>query len=1306
MERVGNSCFVYVPLPSDPLEDMRDQILDQVDVEVDKIYDPDKFHITLLYIEDCGLSEISELVSQFMPPIQFSVELASLEVFDEGEVPVLVWKVNPDPALLRLQSDLYFRAENQNLPISPFSKPEVYKPHVTVAYLKGVPRDVPSITPFKIAVDKFKVGRDDYNVLFTVHLPTGRGERFFIEAHPESNGHTEITQSELKSILSGERIVHGPQRRILSLDDGPFSLRHGKHSGQEGVEGQQGGSAPGFTHNGTDGKVWSESLKSKVMEFIHKSREIVEPSTIGGKFKAATILPDGRVALSGDAHENLRKSIFKEFGEEEFPGDQAKFGLIDSAEFKAQGFVRTNLIMQTNSGTPLVYFELDPDAITGPVRQAMRDIYWAAFKPDIGPPNVAIDWEDSDGTWHSIGTSGVGGDVVTLEQINRELGFKIDRSLIDRHGTHVGQEGVQGQQGGSAEGFTHGDKGDPNPPMAGETVDGRTVRNNVPNEDSIPASLFDWDELPGIREVKLSDFETGLEEPFFATEGRRKAAERLAKKIRENNWIEPLIVVYDAQSAKVGPYILEGSTRFDALRIIGAKAFPALVVIDRDPKTGIVERHGTHQGQEGVQGQQESEDLMKADPGGSGERLNNKLIPGRKLFNREYFETLEVRQPYEEGDIAKLMGEVYEWPTAATILLDEALYWPDPDKLEAQREESEYRERVLMSVESRMIQEGLDQLYDTEISTLARDMPDDVLIQLDNLAIEDLVRDLVFMRMAPLTEEEIDAEIDRAIDKARRGPIDAGYIIGKTEIGEIATFARTRSREQVPRINEGGDAGSWLELRYLVVKQFGKGFGAQMMGEVFQLASENSSGLYAGYNENSLAFFKEFGATIDEEKEIAFWIDDEVKILAERATEESIVVRETLDEVDIGGRGIQKEEVDLEPNTGVFADIVDWASIPRNWIYKIARESEMFISPEDQAVFDARKRGERKQRGAEEDQFLSDVLGKRSLQSEIADLFARLSTVFRHGKHEGQEGREGQQGGSAPGFKHGDSNTWIFKEDLPSGLKKAAQKGFRPISQSAAHNLGDEHDWRNLSNSEWFAGLKIGEVSAIDQFGDSLTWSVVLWEAGGIMMDVEGASRWQIIATVIDKSIERHGDHVGQEGRPPEQGGSKPGFTHNGAGGDGTDGGEGKISEPIFHGTGAEAAKSIMETGLQVNFADDNNNVSDVIYAASDRRDAMFFAGRSSEKEYALITIDSSLAGSRPATSDRGELMFSKDIPSESIVRVEIYRRGFQRKDDQLIKTIERSGEKPLQLFVLAEITESGEYSILGPEKDQESEEE
>lgn len=111
---------------------------------------------------------------------------------------------------------------------------------------------------------------------------------------------------------------------------------------------------------------------------------------------------------------------------------------------------------------------------------------------------------------------------------------------------------------------------------AGSIVDGREVLEGVPNMSSIDGAVERAHEL-GVREVPMSAFSPEYKPSWYSVseETRTKA---LAAKIEASKTISPLIVVVDKQ----GPYILEGGHRFDALHLLGAKSFPALVVLDLD----------------------------------------------------------------------------------------------------------------------------------------------------------------------------------------------------------------------------------------------------------------------------------------------------------------------------------------------------------------------------------------------------------------------------------------------------------------------------------------------------------------------------------------------------------------------------------------------------------------------------------------------------------------------------------------------------------------------------------------------------
>lgn len=112
-------------------------------------------------------------------------------------------------------------------------------------------------------------------------------------------------------------------------------------------------------------------------------------------------------------------------------------------------------------------------------------------------------------------------------------------------------------------------------PLAGPQVSGLDVGDDVPNADSISATLDEYEIAEHIREVPLSDFGSAPHDMFYAADDIDHA-EELASRIGDNGWVSPLIVVIDEK----GPYILEGAHRLAALHILGKATFPALVVTE------------------------------------------------------------------------------------------------------------------------------------------------------------------------------------------------------------------------------------------------------------------------------------------------------------------------------------------------------------------------------------------------------------------------------------------------------------------------------------------------------------------------------------------------------------------------------------------------------------------------------------------------------------------------------------------------------------------------------------------------------
>jgi disulfide oxidoreductase YuzD len=131
----------------------------------------------------------------------------------------------------------------------------------------------------------------------------------------------------------------------------------------------------------------------------------------------------------------------------------------------------------------------------------------------------------------------------------------------------------------------------------GDQVSGLTVREEVPNMSSIPATLDDYEVLSGIREVPRNAFDKEYLDSL-SFEKLDERTKNLANQINESKEINPMIVAVDSK----GAYIIEGGHRFDALMAQDTKSIPAMVVIDKsDPPTedvlkGLLEPEAAYRG--------------------------------------------------------------------------------------------------------------------------------------------------------------------------------------------------------------------------------------------------------------------------------------------------------------------------------------------------------------------------------------------------------------------------------------------------------------------------------------------------------------------------------------------------------------------------------------------------------------------------------------------------------------------------------------------------------------------------------------
>lgn len=258
--RTDNSCFLSIRFPYEGRLEVSGTLLDgiveiaenggtvavtklpQINAEVTP---PERLHLTLLYADECSDEQLAMFLANLSPTLPFSIEVVGLKLLQVPEGgQVLVWSIDPGPALARLQSELFHAVAVEDMQVSEFSRPSKWVPHITVAHDYDNMLhldDLPEVSPFRLMVNSFTIGRN-YDDYFEVHLPRGVGDRQFVEQHHTSDEppaievvdegpatvvsrggmETEITVRELAKLVHGGQIMTGVLRRAVGLEGNKF----------------------------------------------------------------------------------------------------------------------------------------------------------------------------------------------------------------------------------------------------------------------------------------------------------------------------------------------------------------------------------------------------------------------------------------------------------------------------------------------------------------------------------------------------------------------------------------------------------------------------------------------------------------------------------------------------------------------------------------------------------------------------------------------------------------------------------------------------------------------------------------------------------------------------------------------------------------------------------------------------------------------------------------------------------------------------------------------------------------------------
>jgi 2'-5' RNA ligase len=160
---------VIVPLyrNTDKLEQLQTSLADKWVGKAVRLTQNGMFHITLVHCPlvdafefKAASDKLERVINDFLPQI---VTISKVSYFDTEEGKVVIGLVDESPLLTQLQKTIYDALSDYKVPISAFSNPELWTPHVTLAYVPAtVEIKKHDIATLGILVDEVKFTRSDY----------------------------------------------------------------------------------------------------------------------------------------------------------------------------------------------------------------------------------------------------------------------------------------------------------------------------------------------------------------------------------------------------------------------------------------------------------------------------------------------------------------------------------------------------------------------------------------------------------------------------------------------------------------------------------------------------------------------------------------------------------------------------------------------------------------------------------------------------------------------------------------------------------------------------------------------------------------------------------------------------------------------------------------------------------------------------------------------------------------------------------------------------------------------------------------
>ena len=170
----GKSGILMLAMPNQPdlisLQNRVHQMLGDVPCEWNK---PEDFHITLVYMPSMTDEQVTTLRAALVDieTPDLSLRVGQLNVFDNVGEHALHFRIGRNGDLLDWQEELYSTCQMLGIPMSAYSEPSQYKPHITMGYSTQPIKRVPFHSSLKIVPNELRFIVDDEIVYQSANNP-------------------------------------------------------------------------------------------------------------------------------------------------------------------------------------------------------------------------------------------------------------------------------------------------------------------------------------------------------------------------------------------------------------------------------------------------------------------------------------------------------------------------------------------------------------------------------------------------------------------------------------------------------------------------------------------------------------------------------------------------------------------------------------------------------------------------------------------------------------------------------------------------------------------------------------------------------------------------------------------------------------------------------------------------------------------------------------------------------------------------------------------------------------------------------